>query len=448
MNNLTKNSTKMKLSVLTGKQPGSRSESMKKGRRLAAGHYVSDDDISSGMNNNDLIIGCSGSGKTGGYVIPNIRRGHGSMVITDTKGQLYNRLGKDLAAAGYKVYLLDFINPEYSVGYNPLEYIRKKPNRKQNEKKNGSAYNTRDIVSMAHLLCPVRQDDRDPFWRQTAQTVIAFMVGFTLEALIPEEHNMLSVVDIFRQLSVPSGRKAIEQWCDDNPESFAARKYKMFCGVYDADRTWACVQQFVSEALQPFDFDEVIPMFSSEDREKLLNLHKIGREKSAVFLNISDTNRYADELVNLFYTQAMQILCEDADHIRPTGRLRIPIRFIMDDFAANAYIENFDKLISVIRSRNISVSVILQNITQLYSLYSKAEAATILNNCDHILYLGGQDIETAEYIGMRSSRTAETVLLMPRDKAYLIEKGGRGELVDKITPYAEENRIERERDKS
>ena len=118
----------------------------------------------------------------------------------------------------------------------------------------------------------------------------------------------------------------------------------------------------------------------------------IGREKTAVFLNISDTNRYADQLVNLFYVQAMQVLCEDADNIRPTGRLRIPVRFILDDFAANAYIENFDKLISVIRSRNVSVSVILQNMTQLYSMYSEAEASTILNNCDHILYLGGQDI--------------------------------------------------------
>ena len=449
MNNLTDStkSTKIKLSVLSGSRDVTPEISQKAGRRLAVGRYVSDNDLASGMNNNDLIIGCSGSGKTGGYVIPNIRRCHGSMVVTDTKGQLYHRLSKELSDAGYKVYLLDFIRPERSMGYNPLDYIQKKTDKSQTgqDGQNGSAYCTRDIVSLAHILCPIRQDDRDPFWWQAAQTVITFLLAFTLEALVPEEHDMISVLNLFRQLCVPSGRAAIEQWCMDNPASFAAKKYGTFCGIYEADRTWACIQQFASEALQIFDYEEITPMFNNKDKSKLLDLHMIGREKTAVFLNISDTNRYADQLVNLFYAQAMQVLCEDADNIRPTGRLRIPVRFILDDFAANAYIENFDKLISVIRSRNISVSVILQNMTQLYSMYSEAEASTILNNCDHILYLGGQDIQTAEYIGIRSNKTAENILLMPRNKAYLLEKGSRGELVDKIKPYAEDARKERDK---
>lgn len=113
MNNLTDStkSTKIKLSVLSGSRDVTPEISQKAGRRLAVGRYVSDNDLTSGMNNNDLIIGCSGSGKTGGYVIPNIRRCHGSMVVTDTKGQLYHRLSKELSDAGYKVYLLDFIRP-------------------------------------------------------------------------------------------------------------------------------------------------------------------------------------------------------------------------------------------------------------------------------------------------------------------------------------------------
>ena len=443
MNNSTNLQT-IKLSSLNGNMSRdiSRTTRSQGGRVLAVGRYASDDDLSSGMNNNDLVIGCSGSGKTGGYVIPNIRRGHGSMVITDTKGQLYHRLGKELEDAGYKVYLLDFIDPEHSMGYNPLDYIRKKTIESQNGQK-GSAYNTRDIVSMANILCPIQPNDREPFWQQAAQTVVKFLIAFTLEALVPEEHDMISVVNLFRQLSVPSGRKAIEQWCNDNPDSFTAKKYGMFCGICDVDRTWSCIQQFTAEALEIFDFEEIIPLFNNRDESKIFNLHKIGEEKTAVFLNVSDTDRYADRLVNLFYMQAMQVLCEDADHTRPMGRLQIPVRFILDDFAANAHIENFDKLISVIRSRNISVSVILQNMTPLYSMYSEAEASTILNNCDHILYLGGQDIKTAEYIGIRANKTAENILLMPCHKAYLIEKGNRGELVDKITPYAEENREEK-----
>ena len=95
-------------------------------RVLAVDRYADNDDIRSGYNNNDLIIGCSGSGKTGGYVIPNIRRCHGSLIITDTKRQLYRTTAKELRSAGYKVYLLDFIEPEQSAGYNPLDYIREK----------------------------------------------------------------------------------------------------------------------------------------------------------------------------------------------------------------------------------------------------------------------------------------------------------------------------------
>ena len=159
MNNSTNLQT-IKLSSLNGNMSRdiSRTTRSQGGRVLAVGRYASDDDLSSGMNNNDLVIGCSGSGKTGGYVIPNIRRGHGSMVITDTKGQLYHRLGKELEDAGYKVYLLDFIDPEHSMGYNPLDYIRKKTIESQNGQK-GSEYNTRDIVTMANILCPIQPND-------------------------------------------------------------------------------------------------------------------------------------------------------------------------------------------------------------------------------------------------------------------------------------------------
>ena len=410
------------------------------GRIMAVGRYADNDDIHSGYNNNDMIIGCSGSG----YVIPNIRQHYGSMIITDTKGQLFRMLSGELEKAGYKVFLIDFSEPERSMRYNPLSYIRRKARSSPGKQgKNGDMFNNKDIVSIAHAMCPVRTE-KDPFWEDSARTVLTFLIAFVMEALVPEEHDMISVLEMYRQIANPNGRKAIELWCDEHPDSFATRKYGMFRGIYDSERTWACISQFLAEALDIFDFAEIRNLFrcktdrKGSQQSQMIDLQKIGIEKTAVFLNVSDTDRYADRLINLFYTQAMQVLCSKADQM-PKGRLTVPVRFILDDFAANAYIENFDKLISVIRSRNISVSVILQNMTQLYSMYSDAQASTILNNCDHILYLGGQDITTAEYIGKRSNKTEEHVLLMPFDKAYLIVKGKRGELVDKITPYADEN---------
>lgn len=154
-----------------------------------------------------------------------------------------------------------------------------------------------------------------------------------------------------------------------------------------------------------------------------------------LFLNVSDTDRTFDHLVNVFYTQALQLLCSEAD-AAPDGRLKVPVRIIMDDFAASARIPDFDKVISVIRSREISVSLILQSMTQLESMYSHAEATTIVNNCDHLIYLGSQDLETAQFIGCRAYKTPESVLCMPRDKAILMTNGEKAVFVDKIKPYS------------
>ena len=122
----TNATSRIRLASMNGNEAASDTREKRTGRVLAVGRYADDNDIRSGLNNNDLIIGCSGSGKTGGYVIPNIRRCHGSLIITDTKRQLYRTTAKELRSAGYKVYLLDFIEPEQSAGYNPLDYIREK----------------------------------------------------------------------------------------------------------------------------------------------------------------------------------------------------------------------------------------------------------------------------------------------------------------------------------
>lgn len=108
----------------------------------------------------------------------------------------------------------------------------------------------------------------------------------------------------------------------------------------------------------------------------------------------------------------------------------------MDDFASSAVIPDFDKVISVIRSRDIAVSLIIQSLSQLESMYTPAVSRTIINNCDHILYLGNQDLATAEYIAARAMRTPEAILSMPRSKAYLMTFGEKARLVDKIAPYS------------
>ncbi|MDD7403578.1 MAG: type IV secretory system conjugative DNA transfer family protein [Butyribacter sp.] len=406
-------------------------------RILAHNQYVSNNDIATGLNNNDLIIGGSGAGKTGGYVIPNVKQQYGSMIVTDTKGNLHKKLRKELKEAGYEVKVLDFVHPEQSCGYNPFDYIRR------DEQGN---YREKDVVSLANTLCPVL-DSKEPFWEMTARTVLQFLIGFTMEYFPEEEQNLSTVLEVYKEVakSNPEMKMFFKDWTTKHPDSFASRKYRMFAGCKDADKTWSCVMQFVGTAIDCFEFSDIQPMIKNQN--EVFRIETLGRKKTVLFLNVSDTDRAFDKLVNIFYTQALQVLCDEAD-ANENSRLDVPVRFFLDDFAANVYIENFDKIISVIRSRNISVSVILQSMTQLEAMYREASAATIVNNCDHIVYLGGQDMKTARFIGARINKTEDKVLEKPLDKVYILTAGAQGVLADKFKPYTEIQRVlEPEREK-
>lgn len=391
-------------------------------RILAQNMAVSNNTWETGLNNNDIIIGPSGAGKTTGYVIPNINQHYGSMIIADTKGNLAGKLGPSLKAAGYQVRTLDFVDQKNSCAYNPLDYISRDMR--------GVRYNQKDVVSMANLLVPV-VDKEEPFWGESAKTVVASLIAFVLEALPEEEQHLGSVLKLFQVLGTNAGNEIFSQWEEECPDSFAVKKYKMYRQLYQAERTWSCVRQFAAQALDIFAYEDAGAIFC---RPASFRIESLGREKSVLFVNISDTDRSFDLIANLFYAQALQCLCKEADR-NADSRLRVPVRIILDDFATNACIPHFDKIISVIRSREISVSIILQSLTQLNAMYKEAEAATIINNCDHMLYLGGQDLKTAEYVSSRANRTIDTILSMGLDQAYLFTRGERPRLVKKVNPF-------------
>lgn len=391
-------------------------------RFLAENITVSNDTRVTGLNNNDLIIGSSGSGKTGGYVIPNIQNISGSLVVTDTKGQLSKMFSGKLKKKGYRVYTLDFVNPRNSCGYNPLKAIRRKENGR---------YREQDVLTVANAIMP-ELDKHEPFWEKAASGYLAFLIAFCLENAEESEQNLISVCDLHHTFIASGGQLSFMQWAEEHADTFAAKKYREISSASNADKMWSCISEFANRALEPFEFEEGKNIFANPDP---FDINCLGREKTVLFLNISDTDRTYDQLVNVFYTQALQTLCSQAD-ANPDGRLSVPVRIIMDDFASGTRIPDFDKIISVIRSREISVSLILQSMTQLESMYSTAEASTIINNCDHLLYLGTQDIKTAEFIGYRAFKTPENVLCMPNNQAILITKGEKAAQVNKIKPYS------------
>ena len=202
----------------------------------------------------------------------------------------------------------------------------------------------------------------------------------------------------------------------------------MFKDNKKAERMHESIRGIVAEKLDTLTFDGPLRMYTRPDK---VDFAALGCEKTAVFLGISDTDRSSDRLVNLFYAQALHALCVSADKDYPDHRLPVPVRFILDDFAANAELPDFDKIISVVRSREISVSIILQSLSQLSAIYGKDRAKTIVNNCDHILYLGGMDVDTAQYISYLANKIVDSIINMPLDAAYLFTRGARPRMVRK-----------------
>lgn len=393
------------------------------GRRvLAQGVEITNNTRISGLNNNDIIVGNSGCGKTGGYVVPNIQNIDGSLVVSDTKGQLAARFTDELRAKGYDVYTLDLVNPEKSCGYNPMSFIRRYED---------GSFREQDVLTLARAICPPGMSE-EPIWDMSAASYIAFLISYCLETAPVERQNLITVGELHRQFSRPDGDIPFLQWIDSHRDTFAAKKYFEITANRSADKMFGSIMGFVNVKLEAYDFREARYIFGKSEN---FDIRSLGRKKTVLFLNVSDTDRAFDQMVNIFYTQALQVLCAEADQ-NADGRLKIPVRLILDDFAASARIPDFDKVISVIRSRDIYVSLIIQSMSQLESMYSVAVSRTIINNCDHIIFLGSQDLQTSEFIAARANRTPESVLSMPRNKAYLISAGEKARLVDKIRPYS------------
>lgn len=396
---------------------------------LSRGHTVSTDTWETGINNNVLVFGPSGAGKTRCYVKPNILNSHESMIVSDTKGSLYGELRYTLEARGYTVKNVNFTDLKAGSGYNPLDYIRRDPET--------GDFSEQDILSVTKSLLPFLSPN-DPFWDRASRQYMNCLVGYVLEALPEEQHTLAYVYELFNLLGTPEFEQLIEELRVLKPESQVPKRYDAMKVLFPSVRTDSCVRGFLSATLSQLCFDEALAMYAKPDK---IDFTALGREKTAIFVTVSDTDRSQDLLAGTFMTQALQILCRSADHDYPDHRLPVPVRLYLDDFATNLYIPDFDKTVSVIRSREISTSVILQSITQLYALYGEAKAKTILNNCDQMLYLGGQDVDTAQLIAQKVNRTVFTVLSMPLDRAYLFVRGRAPELTEKYDPSREEKSL-------
>ena len=378
-------------------------------------------------NGNRLIVGGTGSGKTTTEVTPFIRSTNESFAVTDTKGNLYRQNRDDLIRRGYKVCLLDMNDPIRSGGYNPLSCIGRKT-------ENGvTKYSEKDIFSLSNTLVPV-SDAHEPYWDNMARQLLSMLIAYVLEACPEEEHNLVNVIEVFNMMScqINSFRKSffMEEHYMMHPDSLAASIYSLISSVFSADRTWGCIESFLVNALRVYQCEDVKKLLTEKNS---FRIEELGQKKCALFINVSDNDRMMDPVISSFYTQCFQTLLREADSSLGS-RLKVPVRIILDDFAASCAIPDFDNLISVIRSRNISATVVLQSLSQLESRYGRSRSATIIMNCDTLIYLGGCDISTVDYIARRTDLPSEKIMNMPLDSGYLIVRGEKAKIVKKTLP--------------
>lgn len=370
------------------------------------------DSWATGLNNNVLVLGCSGAGKTRNFLKPNLLQCHGSYVVLDSKGRLFHEMAPYLSDHGYTVDCLDFTTMEGTIGYDPLHHVRWRRGRPL----------AQDIISIASALFPRDDMGDDPFWASAAANYVASYIAYVFEALPDREWNMASVVSVFEQACEGN----IEQlFCDlrrQDPESYAVSLFRRARSTARAEKMHSSIMGIIAANLMPLTFDGALASFRKPEQ---IDFRDLGRERRVLFVTMDDMDRSLSPLTSLFIRQAFSSLCDFADASCEGGRLPVPVRFMLDDFA-NLTLPGFDDVLSVIRSREISCTAICQTVSQLEARYGEAQANSIIGNCDRHLVLGFQDERTARYFALRANKTSSTLLETPAGRWWLFERGQRG----------------------
>ena len=341
-------------------------------------------DFNHRRNLNTLVIGGSGAGKTRFYAKPNLLQGNVSFVCLDPKGELLRETGEAMKAMGYNVKVLNLINMKDSDRYNPFEYLQSET----------------DIMRLCTNLFKATGDNKgsgspDPFWDNAAMALLMALVSYLHYEAPPEEQNFAMIGKMLRAGAITSesmGTKTpLDKLFDELDNDHLAKKFYRDYHVGGA-KTLQSIQITLSARLNKFNIDELQDL----TRFDMLDLKSLGERRTVLYALIPDNDTSFNFIVSILYTQLFQTLMNSADFAHG-GRLPVPVHFLMDEFANVALPDDFDKILATIRSRKISVSIIIQNMAQIKALYEK-QWESIVGNCDEMIYLGGNEQGTFEYI--------------------------------------------------
>lgn len=350
-------------------------------------------------NLNVLVVGGSGAGKTRFYAKPNLMQCNTSFIVADPKGEMLRSIAPLLIENGYDIKVFNLIEPENSDGYNPFVYIRK----------------DEDVIKLISNLIqnttPKNAQQNDPFWEKSEIALDSALMLYLLHEAPPEEQTFEMLMFLIENAATvededESGYQSpvdilFQGLEDEKPEHIAVRQYKIFKQA--SGKTAKSILISAAVRLAAFNLPEIAKMTSYDN----LDIGTLGERKRAIFCVIPDNDNSFNYLVGMLYTQAFQALYFNADN-NHGGELPIPVHIVMDEFANVALPDNFERILATMRSRRISVSIIIQNMTQLKALF-KDSWENITGNCDTLLYLGGNEQSTHEYISkMLGKETIDT----------------------------------------
>ena len=336
-------------------------------------------------NLNACIIGSSGSGKTRFWLTPQLLQAHSSYVCVDPKGGVLSQVGAFLQRRGYQVKVFNSIDFSKSMHYNPLSYI----------------HNEADILKFVDTLIANTKGEGkegDPFWTKAETLLYCALIAYIIFEAPAEDRNINTLVDMISGMDVKEDDESYMNAVDymfkglekRKPDCFAVKQYKKY--KLASGKTAKSILISCGSRLAPFDIPQLREIMSYDE----LELDRIGDRKTAVFFTISDTTPTYNFIVALAFSQMFNLLCERADNVHG-GSLPHHVRVLCDEAANTGQVPSLEKLVAVIRSREISLTLFYQQMAQCKAIYDK-HAETILGNMDSVIFLGGRESSTIKEI--------------------------------------------------
>ena len=337
-------------------------------------------------NLNACIIGSSGSGKTRFWLTPQLLQAHSSYVVVDPKGGVLGQVGYFLQKKrGYKIKVFNSIDFSKSMHYNPLAYIK----------------NEADILKFVNALISNTKGEGkegDPFWTKAETLLYCALIAYIIFEGPAEDRNMNTLVDMISGMEVKEDDEDFMNAVDymfaglekRKPDCFAVKQYKKY--KLSSGKTAKSILISCGARLAPFDIPQLREIMSYDE----LELDRMGDRETATFFVISDTDSTYNFLVALAFSQMFNLLCERADNVHG-GRLPHHVRVLWDEAANTGQVPGLEKLVAVIRSREVSLVLLYQQLAQCKAIYDK-HAETILGNMDSVVFLGGREASTIKEI--------------------------------------------------